>query len=379
MDGAIDPHRTLWVDPADIRYACIWGPDSYRKFEDRGKILGGSWDSNVEEFESLDVYRGLREHFVEGKPWSQTDYYQRVLGQVLGGHHKRGMTTRTDVDARCAELDRLYRQINDDGYKSLDEVRARPTTSTGYEDEVSVRIGRDGDLLFEDGRHRLAIAKILGVERIPVKVTVRHSEWFDFVCEVRDYARSHEGKIYNIISHPDLDDVPALHGRERFALIKNHLPFSDGTALDIGCHWGYYCQRLEEMGFQCVGIEADPTHFYFAQKLRRAERKTFELVQESVFDYRDRTHFDLVLALYIFHHFTKTADLHRQLIELLGRIEMKALVLGCHNNDQPAMQSAYRNYTPDELVDVILRHSNLTRARLIGNEDGRRDIYLLEA
>jgi len=133
------------------------------------------------------------------------------------------------------------------------------------------------------------------------------------------------------------------------------------------------------MGFQCVGIEADPTHFYFAQKLRRAERKTFELVQESVFDYRDRTHFDLVLALYIFHHFTKTADLHRQLIELLGRIEMKALVLGCHNNDQPAMQSAYRNYTPDELVDVILRHSNLTRARLIGNEDGRRDIYLLEA
>jgi hypothetical protein len=378
MQGIIDPHRTLWVDPGDIRLACVWGAGSYRKFADRGQVLDGSWDTDVQPFESLDVYRGLRDHFLDGTPWTETDYYQRVVGQVLGGFEKRGMRTRDDVDARCAEIDRLYEGIRDRGYGSADVARAAPLSWNSHEDEVSVRIGRDGDLLFEDGRHRLAIAKILGVQRIPVKVTVRHRLWFDFVREVHDYARRHDGKIYNVISHPDLDDVPALHGRERFELIRDHLPFREGTALDIGCHWGYYCQRFEELGFRCIGVEADERHFYFAQKLRRAEGKTFELVNASIFDHRQPSRFDLVLALNVFHHFTKTAEMHDRLVEFLARTEMRAMVLGCHNVDQPAMETAYRNYTPQELVDFVLRHSNLTRARLIGIEDGRREIHLLE-
>ena len=43
--------------------------------------------------------------------------------------------------------------------------------------EILVNIGRDGDIFFEDGRHRFVIAKILRLDKIPVRVFVRHKQW----------------------------------------------------------------------------------------------------------------------------------------------------------------------------------------------------------
>lgn len=381
MEGAIDPHRTLWVDPKAIRLACVWGPESYRKFDDRGTVLDGPWDRDVQEFESLDVYRAMREHFLDGRPWNETDYYQRVLGQVLGGYHKRGMTSRADVDARCADLDRLYQTIRDEGYKALAAIRPRPFPWTGYEDEVSVRIGRDGDLLFEDGRHRLAIAKLLGVERIPVKVTVRHRMWFAFVRRVQEYARGHGGRVEYPVSHPDLDDIPARHGHESFELIREQLPRAGGTALDLGCWWGYHCGRLEEQGFRCTGIEPDGERFSFAQRLRRAEGREFELVNASSIDHEplgtDR--FDVVLSLDLLDKLARDHDQRDRLAHLLGRLRMQALVLGCEDDASGgAGKVGHQGHEAASVVDVVLRHSGLSRARLIGTTPGRKHIYLLE-
>lgn len=43
--------------------------------------------------------------------------------------------------------------------------------------EILVDVGRDGELLLVDGRHRLSIAKILGLDEIPVVKHVRHEQW----------------------------------------------------------------------------------------------------------------------------------------------------------------------------------------------------------
>lgn len=45
-------------------------------------------------------------------------------------------------------------------------------------DQISVNVARDGKLLFNNrGLHRLSIAKIVGVEKIPISVVVWHSKW----------------------------------------------------------------------------------------------------------------------------------------------------------------------------------------------------------
>ena len=44
--------------------------------------------------------------------------------------------------------------------------------------EIGVDIGRDGELLWHmGGQHRLAIAKVLKVEKVPVQIYRRHTQW----------------------------------------------------------------------------------------------------------------------------------------------------------------------------------------------------------
>ena len=373
MRGIVDPNRTLQVDPNAIQDR---GPgEGAQKVADRGKVIGGDWDRWRRIFAESNVYRAMVDRFTRSRAWEETDYYQRLLRQVAEGANKRGMTSAADVDARCATLDRLYKTIRDCGYEAVADREGAPKFPHN-EDEVTVRVSREGDLLFQDGRHRLSIAKILGIHRIPVKVSVRHRGWFQFIQEIHQYARQYDDRIYNVISHPDLDHIPARHGWDRFTLIRDNLP-PPGSCLDVGCHWGFYCHQLEQLGFDCTGVEIDLRAHYFAERLKRAERRRFRLVCGSVFDLEDRD-FDLVLALYIFHHFTKTAALHSRLTELLRSLNMRTLVLGCHNQDQPAMSDAYRNYSPPQFVEFVLEHSCLTRARHIGTEAGRRELYLLE-
>lgn len=73
--------------------------------------------------------------------------------------------------------------------------------------EVLVDIGRDGSLLLGNGRHRLAIAKLLEVDAIPVGVLVRHADWIVHRDAVADGER-----VPDDPEHPDLADLEGLQG-----------------------------------------------------------------------------------------------------------------------------------------------------------------------
>ncbi|EKE14795.1 MAG: hypothetical protein ACD_12C00296G0001, partial [uncultured bacterium] len=104
-------------------------------------------------------------------------------------------------------------------------------------------------MLFCNCAHRLAIAKLLGLEKIPIKIVARHPEWIDFRKKVLSYAKEHKGKIYQPITHPDLSDAPSFHeSDDRFEMIKNNLSMKKGLLLDIGAYWGYFCHRFEDEG-----------------------------------------------------------------------------------------------------------------------------------
>lgn len=152
--------------------------------------------------------------------------------------------------------------------------------------QVSVNIGRHGDLLFNDGGHRLTIAKLLNVPRIPITIFARHRQWVDFKLQILEYALRKGGQVYAPLLHPDLEWIPAHHGHKRFELIYRNLINQRGTMLDIGCGWGYFCHRFEGIGFECTGVEKAP--IYFLKKLRRACNKKFRIVNQSVFDFIDQ-------------------------------------------------------------------------------------------
>ena len=248
------------------------------------------------------------------------------------------------------------------------------------EDEITVNVGRDGDLLFNNGGHRLAIVKLLGIPRIPIKITVRHPQWAKFRREILLYAEDQpSGKIYSPVTHPDLQDMPAAHDLEsdRFNIIQANLSTGKGRLLDIGAHWGYFCHKFEEMGFDCYAVENDRMHLYFLQKLKRAENRRFKILPESIFECSEvkNSHFDIVLSLNIFHHFLKERGSYLKLVNLLKNLKMKEIYFQPHQTNEPQMEGAYKNYPEEEFVEFILQTSKSNKANCIGRTRDGRGIY----
>ena len=382
-----DPNRTYWIDPKKIEFSCVL--PTYEKYGERGKVIGGNWDRKRIPFTQLDSYRAIEDRFVGGMAWEDTDFYHRVLSEISSGVDKWGCHSRQDLDRRCAYLDKVFEDMKANGYRSQERLlkdgnfvrapfRAHEEDSLiKIEDEVTVRIGHDGVILFEDGRHRLAMAKLLGIESIPVKVTVRHAEWVQFRKEVIEYASGQQGKLYAPITHMDLADMPSYFGSERFELLMANLELTQGTVLDIGSHWGYFCHRFEEAGFDCYAIENAAIHVHFLEKLKLAENRCFNIVRGDVFDLREKVDFDIVLALNIFHHFLKSQTTYEQLQQLLQRLDMKVMFFQAHNPEETQMAEAYRNFDSQEFAAFILENSCLNEAHRIGRGEDSRLIYKL--
>ncbi|MGM0606047.1 MAG: hypothetical protein ACQETB_10320 [Halobacteriota archaeon] len=188
----------ILVDPEAITDTISWTDLGDRGDVDRpayfdrrkpslaGTVVGGDWDTSLRKFEACVVYRSFVAHFEENTPWEATSLFRQAAERFEHGDVLWGCSSVTEFADRCEKLDRLFERVKTDGYKSQSELAADATLSDPtrcnrvhrtIENEILVHIGRDGQFIFTDGRNRLSIAKILGVEEVPVTVLVRHDEW----------------------------------------------------------------------------------------------------------------------------------------------------------------------------------------------------------
>lgn len=196
-DCSIDPFKVHFVSPHEIVEVTRRPvPFSTERWNLLGSVSNGDWDKKTEfifssdfekrewfttvfsdvRFDECLFYRTMVERYHEGKDWFETDYVDAVLDEIDKGNAVwHGCTDIEDVISRCEYIDNLYKRIKKEGYKTQQEIGV--DFKTAMINEIIVDIGRNGRLLFVDGRHRLAIAKLLDLDKIPVTVGVRHLDW----------------------------------------------------------------------------------------------------------------------------------------------------------------------------------------------------------
>jgi len=379
-DNNLDFDKIFWLDPKKIQYLSLKEFDTHI---DKGKIIDGDWDLSERPFEELDVHIAFKERFIEGKKWETTVYYQRVLDEFNRGKFLWDCKNQSDFDLRLKKLEALFETIKNNGYKSQQEIQPKKNPDpTKLDDEVTVNIGRHGDLLFNNGAHRLSIAKLLHVPKIPIKITVRHLEWVNLRRQILLYANDQPSKkIYQPIMHIDLQDIPSFHETEidRFEIIRKNLSTKKGRLLDIGAHWGYFCHRFEDIGFDCYAVENSPVDVYFLEKLKRADNKKFTIVPKSIFDFKEleTIEFDVVLALNIFHHFLIYEDSYNKLVHLLHTLQVKEMYFEPHKSGEFQSVQPYKNFSEEEFVHFILNNSKLNEAQYLGIAQDGRKLYKL--
>ena len=201
------PYEPISVDPTQVEYQA----NEVEPYEGVGKTKSGEWDKlrYLQPIENNYIIRGLKQRFVENQSWVDTDYYERAEEKIDRNGQTGGYTSIEEfLEIRCAYVDELFGSIRDEGYRPNFEAGhngpdqgARNTTRRRISKlEPLVAIGRDGDIYWVDGFHRLAIARILELESIPVNVVARHSNWQQLRGLLQNSAIDHEA----LDSHPDI-------------------------------------------------------------------------------------------------------------------------------------------------------------------------------
>jgi 2-polyprenyl-3-methyl-5-hydroxy-6-metoxy-1,4-benzoquinol methylase len=344
--------------------------------ESMGKTRDGNWDAGFVELADTDTYKGMVARFIEGKEWQETEYFKRVCRQVESGRVMWGCKNIDQVLNRFSQIDKLFQSMSEHGFIQPEEQQ-RLMSSQSDLDNIIVCIDRDGRYILHDGMHRLIAAQLLHVDNITVSISLRHKAWHLFCEDVYAYASFH-GKLYAPIKHPDLSHVSSNHDHQRFDAMPEFLPDKPGKVLDIGSHWGYFCHCLDELGFQCTALEPDAKNLYFMKKLMKASSCEFEILEKRLFETSEIKKYQLVLALYVFHHFLKREDDYNSLLKFLGELDAETMFFATHSPDEPQMLNAFKNLSPEEFSDLILAHSRFTHKSCIWSEPGGgRRLYLL--
>lgn len=178
---------------------------NFRKLSFPGLIFGGNfWLNKRLKTHVLDgsaKYQGIRQHFVDGVDWIDTDLFTiRYKKKLKEKGTVKGCTTLFCLAEKYKMYDDIYQDIKINGVRSSNEY---PNI-----DPIYIYIDADGSLIYtSNGNHRLYICLILGVDKMPVKVWARHTKWQKKRDELATLGKiEFFSKYPSLSSHPDLLD-----------------------------------------------------------------------------------------------------------------------------------------------------------------------------
>lgn len=379
-ENKLSTDKIYWANPKKIDY---YLEGNFINTSGYSLTLKGDWDRAIKDFKDLSVFRALKQIIEEGENWEETQFYNQTLKEISKGINKLGCKTKEELETKLKNIVSLSNQLKEDnrilsGNTNYIKKKIKNLRQLGIIDDITVVIGRYGQIINIGGGMGLSIAKLSNISLVPIYITARHKKWIDFRKELIYFIRKYNnGIIYQPLTHPDLQYFPNSHGDNRYYMIKENLSISQGKILDIGANLGYFCHRFEDEGYYCYAAEKSPIHAYFLKKLRLAENKNFKIILGSIFNYKKNQElkFDVVFALNIFHHFLKTKNSYLDLIKLLKRLKVKELFFGPHTLNYFRNKPFYRNYDPEQFVNFIINNSNLNQAKFLGKSIDGRSLY----
>lgn len=195
------PLDLRYIDPNKIKFHHFGQPKRY------GQIYEGEWDR--QPFFTYQKHKQIKNIYHNGKSWEDSERYQNQYEEKS----KEFVTEYKD------RVDDIYNSIKENGYKTQKELLIENPTIVREQNndcfhpllnEIGVSIDRNGRISKGGaGGHRLAIAKILQLNEVPVVVRGRDSECQKIRDKIvaADSKRELDGRTKKYLLHPDLVDV----------------------------------------------------------------------------------------------------------------------------------------------------------------------------
>lgn len=201
----IELRQANWrLDVTGLRKSGVSMAADIRNLNRGNIVVGAGWELDFQHSLSsqttiqsyrYNTYETVRSMFVEHLHWQQTPEYHSFLDQLRVGHTPYGIKSEEELNQRGDQLKKLYEDMRCKGYKMSQSV------GSDYWDEAHVYIDAKGELcLGRHANHRIAIARLLGVTRIPVLLGGVHRNFAKTLSaqsnikeEIYDYIESNFG------------------------------------------------------------------------------------------------------------------------------------------------------------------------------------------
>lgn len=168
MTGAtrLSPGDVVSVDPSDIRFKLSFDLDL-------GGVMGGDWDVVRRVDLTLTAkHKSIVQRYVDGVPWLQTDLFRgSYANRFASGQGVRGAISLGDLATQYSDrVDKMFASLKAEGF--LEEVGGRLVPLP------KVHIARTGEVILgNQGNHRVAMAKVIGLSEILARINTIHSDY----------------------------------------------------------------------------------------------------------------------------------------------------------------------------------------------------------
>lgn len=176
--------EAITVDPGSIRRIS-------RQFSGdatSGAVRGGDWPDLAYSLTTDEKYAGCWAHWNDGVPWADTGIHEYILERIAEAGSFDGCVSVEDINSRYARLDEIYREVQSSSRIQAHRERTR-FAFRGLGD-IRVHLAEDEVIFGGAGVHRLAMAKVLCLPRVPARIGVVHPTALPNLARYRKARRS---------------------------------------------------------------------------------------------------------------------------------------------------------------------------------------------
>lgn len=367
----LDPYKVIEIDPNCIKkymrrdeYFDIWRCS--------GKVLDGDWDLTENDFENHPIYYSLRSFLVGDKKWEDTEYFvllkTKFEREERGRNHKE-KSINERAQKRGELYKKLYQSMKEEGYKTQGEL-AQKRPIDGFfrrrqevNSEITVNIGREGEFILNDGRHRFACAKLLNLDKIPVRILVRHNRWQSFREELKEFIDEElEGKTSYPIPHLDLDTIPnRVDPSPILETVEKNMNSRSNKVLDITSTIdGFFLHEFKRKGYEVYGVFSHKRSKYFLERLAKIYKMRFKiLLDKRVIDHQLEEKFDTVLCLNLVDRYLKSKERYTFFLEMIEDLEMDEMFIRLDSSINEKSDLGSKEISKEDIINHITKRSCL--------------------
>jgi len=191
IEGYYDQKLLIYINPLKISYYLPVGEEINGVYQNRfwkKFICEGNWEESIKLINDHRKTKAMYELIDAKGQFKEINAYKKHVyelekNQLNTKNEPRNevLDTMEKINEYYCENYKLFNKIKDIGFLTTKELNIDSIN------EIGVAIGRNGELYrYGNGYHRMAIAKYLKLNKIPVKIRLIHTEWYNYCKQKHD-------------------------------------------------------------------------------------------------------------------------------------------------------------------------------------------------